>query len=566
MPLRFMRPSLQHHLPSSPHYEALLSESIGSPIPPSFDSRTHFSACRTILSQIRNQGKCGSCWAFGAVETLADRICIASSGQLSPKLSAQSLIDCDQVDEGCQGGFLDFAWEGLVERGALKEACDPYEYCDYPPSANCSKPGTTYASSSGAPSAASQCPRACATGGELEWFKAASAYAVAPPGDVAGMQRELMTHGPFEVAFFVYSDFYNYTGGVYRATKGSQMLGSHAVKMVGWGEDAGVPYWTVANSWSPAWGEKGLFRIARGTNECGIEQTPAAGLPLLPFAAEEEEVATDETVDRVGRRPPSSLSPKAPPSAAGQSSGSRSPRARPTLQLQFSATMRVSESDHGDGCQVARKLPDPVVSKVWFDDVNQRLAQTNAALDRHPIKPFTDVTRFDVHPPATLLLEPFFNETVCYEKPLAPGPCPNGTALCPATWGHWGELCPFTSVFGMWYPNTTFLETDPATGEELWQWTSVTLTPMPNGSTVNITRNYTYHVAPADPATRAGEPRPLRRYEWTQGLPNGGDPSFRFCAVFDYTQDYQAGPPADTSFGPPAGVPCINPDPHSVGS
>lgn len=523
MPPAFMRSSLHGHLPPSPHYEELSTSSTS--IPTAFDSRTHFASCTAVLSRIRNQGHCGSCWAFGAVESLADRICIASGGKLSPKLSAQSLIDCDRTDSGCQGGFIDYAWEGLMKRGALAETCDPYEHCAFPPFENCTKPpgaspSVALVSPSPSPPTPSQCPQSCASGAALQWFKAASAYAVAPSGDVAGMQRELMAHGPFEVAFFVYSDFYDYTGGVYRVSKGAQLAGSHAVKIVGWGEDEhGAPYWIVANSWSPEWGEQGFFRIARGVNECGIESTPAAGLPLLPPAD--------------GHRV------------------SASPRTRPPLQLQFAATMRVSESDHGDGCVTARKLENPVVSPVWFDAKNQRIAQTNAGLAPHPIKPMTQVTRFDVKPPASLLLEPFFNETICYEKPLDPS----------ASWGRWGELCPFTSVFGMFYPNTTFLEVDHDTGDELWQWQSIKLTPMPNGSVVNITRNYTYHVAPAEPNAAPGSPRGLRRYEWTQGLPNGGDHSFRFCAVFDYTLDYKGGPLSDASFGPPKGVKCVNPGP-----
>lgn len=98
------------------------------------------------------------------------------------------------------------------------------------------------------------------------------------------MQRKLIAHGPFEVAFFVYSDFMTYTGGVYRRSEAAEgPLGGHAVKLVGWGVGSGhEPYWLVANSWSPSWGEHGYFRIVRGTNECGIETTPAAGLPQLP--------------------------------------------------------------------------------------------------------------------------------------------------------------------------------------------------------------------------------------------------------------------------------------------
>ena len=67
----------------------------------------------------------------------------------------------------------------------------------------------------------------------------------------------------------VYSDFENYAGGIYHHVSG-KMAGGHAVKMVGWGVDAGVDYWKVANSWNPYWGEKGYFRIKRGNNECGI--------------------------------------------------------------------------------------------------------------------------------------------------------------------------------------------------------------------------------------------------------------------------------------------------------
>lgn len=58
-------------------------------------------------------------------------------------------------------------------------------------------------------------------------------------------------------------------------------MGGHAVKIVGWGTENGVDYWLVANSWSTKWGEDGYFKIIRGTNDCGFEQSVFAGTPVL---------------------------------------------------------------------------------------------------------------------------------------------------------------------------------------------------------------------------------------------------------------------------------------------
>jgi cathepsin B len=67
-----------------------------------------------------------------------------------------------------------------------------------------------------------------------------------------------------------------YSSGVYKYTTG-ELLGGHAVKMLGWGVDNGTPYWTCMNSWGEGWGEEGLFRIRRGYDECGIEDSCVAG-------------------------------------------------------------------------------------------------------------------------------------------------------------------------------------------------------------------------------------------------------------------------------------------------
>jgi len=84
------------------------------------------------------------------------------------------------------------------------------------------------------------------------------------------IQQMIMEGGPVETAFTVYTDFEDYDTGIYHHVTGG-MAGGHAVAFYGWGVDNGVKYWKVKNSWNPFWGEKGYFRIVRGTNEGGIE-------------------------------------------------------------------------------------------------------------------------------------------------------------------------------------------------------------------------------------------------------------------------------------------------------
>ncbi|MCH1932465.1 hypothetical protein L9G16_20165, partial [Shewanella sp. A25] len=79
-----------------------------------------------------------------------------------------------------------------------------------------------------------------------------------------------MTHGPVEAGYSVYADFVTYKSGVDHHVTGEE-LGGHAVKISGWGVEDGTPYWLIANQWNDTWGEKGLFKILRGEDECGIE-------------------------------------------------------------------------------------------------------------------------------------------------------------------------------------------------------------------------------------------------------------------------------------------------------
>ena len=85
--------------------------------------------------------------------------------------------------------------------------------------------------------------------------------------------QEIKSQGPVQAVMQVYTDLFMYSSGIYRVTSHGQdrLAGYHAVRIVGWGEENGVRYWTVANSWGTNWGEAGHFRIVRGVNECMIE-------------------------------------------------------------------------------------------------------------------------------------------------------------------------------------------------------------------------------------------------------------------------------------------------------
>jgi cathepsin B len=126
------------------------------------------------------------------------------------------------------------------------------------------------------------CHRSCESGYAKTYqndkYYGATAYAV--PSDPEKIQTEIMTNGPVEGAFTVYEDFLAYKSGVYKHTTG-QALGGHAIKIFGWGTEDSTPYWWVANSWNNDWGDNGFFKIARGSDECGIESSIYAGMPKV---------------------------------------------------------------------------------------------------------------------------------------------------------------------------------------------------------------------------------------------------------------------------------------------
>uniref|UniRef100_V5GKP6 Cathepsin B n=1 Tax=Anoplophora glabripennis TaxID=217634 RepID=V5GKP6_ANOGL len=103
-------------------------------IPQQFDAREEWSHCPTIR-EIRDQGSCGSCWAFGAVESMSDRVCIHSNATVNVRLSSDDLVSCCWTcGMGCNGGFPGAAWHYWVRKGIVSggtygshQGCRPYE-------------------------------------------------------------------------------------------------------------------------------------------------------------------------------------------------------------------------------------------------------------------------------------------------------------------------------------------------------------------------------------------------------------------------------------------------------
>ena len=107
-------------------------------MPASFDARTKWPGC---IGAIRDQARCGSCWAFASSESLSDRVCIAAAapgGAVQADLSVDYLIVCDtKHDRGCQGGYLQYVWDFLVDDGDPSDNCFPYTSGMGTPSSTC---------------------------------------------------------------------------------------------------------------------------------------------------------------------------------------------------------------------------------------------------------------------------------------------------------------------------------------------------------------------------------------------------------------------------------------------
>merc|ERR1712224_602099 len=201
------------------------------------------------VSPVKDQGSCGSCWAFSTVGSLEGRAAIAT-GDLQ-QFSEQQFVDCDKDfgDEGCNGGLMDNAFKYLMQS---KGACTEESY--------------GYKGRGGACQIDS-----CSIG--------LPASSVTGFQDVDGNEKaleEAVAQGPVSVAVEADTVFQFYARGIVKTNFCGANL-DHGVTAVGYGVENGVKYWKVKNSWGKMWGESGYIRLKKGKGgkgQCGILSGP----------------------------------------------------------------------------------------------------------------------------------------------------------------------------------------------------------------------------------------------------------------------------------------------------
>eukprot|EP01135_Chromosphaera_perkinsii_P012348 Nk52_evm16s2640 gene=Nk52_evmTU16s2640 len=204
-------------------------------LPKKFDWRTEKVG---VVSPIKNQGACGSCWAFSAVEVTEGAI--AAGGNPIPPLSTQQVLACS--DSGsCSGGWASFALDYIVKEGVMKEEDYPYESGDGR-DRPCQVDKSKY----------------------VGFIKSTGKIM----NDRDKMMKSLVKNGPVGVRVWS-STWQDYSGGVIRRHCLSTQS-NHAVSVIGYDMTGKVPYWIVRNSWGPSWGLDGYLYIAMG-NVCGVE-------------------------------------------------------------------------------------------------------------------------------------------------------------------------------------------------------------------------------------------------------------------------------------------------------
>lgn len=214
------------------------------------------------LRRPRDQGSCGSCWAFAASTVLAANHEIHRRENRT--FSVQQMVACTPNPEkcggsgGCDGATAELAFEYVLRSGCSTEIEFPYRSLN-----------------SACPSAMLQVEEQFAGGsafGMVGWTKL-------PENEMQPVMRALYERGPLAVAVGVTDTWMSYRSGVMNFCSPNVVV-NHAVTLVGYGADSGGKFWHLLNSWGAGWGEEGFFRLVRHDSEadhCGWDNAPLDG-------------------------------------------------------------------------------------------------------------------------------------------------------------------------------------------------------------------------------------------------------------------------------------------------